>query len=696
MPIARFQLEDGRIARFEVPEGTTPEQAQALMAQHMASNPPDAKQEEAQDDVALFNPNLSLEDRARQIGRNLAQVGAAGVEGAAELGDVAISPITQLLRVAGIDTTPMAETVRRGASAVGVPEASGKAERVMAGVGKVAGPTLATMGTGALMTGAQNAVTRGVGGLLTNAPGQQLAAATTSAAAGETAKESGASPATQVLSSLAGSLSVPAVTGAYNKLASLSRGATNTLTGSKQVDAAIDQVLRRNQIDTSGMTVAARNELRMQVAKALDAGGLDDAAVRRAADYATVGATPTRGTLTLDPGQITRERNLAKLGVNTGDETLQRLGQIQRQNDMTLTGRLNTLGASDAADDVKAGESIMASLRRVDEPRKAAVDSAYRAVRDSQGRYANLDHVAFVGAANNALDEKMLGSALPGQARTLLNDVAQGKIPLNVNTMAQIDKRLSGQMRDAFAAGNSEAALAIRQIRDALEAAPLESGAGEQARNLYQQARAMAAERFRTIERTPALKAALDGDAPDKFVQTYIIGSGGKANVRDVVSLAEQLSADKSAMEQARNQIALFLKSKALSGNADEVGNFSPSAYNRALQSIGNSKLGMFFSKDEMAQLRAVGRVASYEKFQPTGSAVNNSNTAGMMMGKVLDIAGKVPFGRSAIVEPVNSIIRDRQALMAMNPTLATGGSKSYSVKPLLLPAVYGTGLLSP
>lgn len=33
MPIARFQLPDGRIARFEVPEGTTPEQAQQFIAQ---------------------------------------------------------------------------------------------------------------------------------------------------------------------------------------------------------------------------------------------------------------------------------------------------------------------------------------------------------------------------------------------------------------------------------------------------------------------------------------------------------------------------------------------------------------------------------------------------------------------------------------------------------------------------------------
>ena len=37
MPIARFQMPDGRIARFEVPEGTTPEEAQQLMEQAVAS-----------------------------------------------------------------------------------------------------------------------------------------------------------------------------------------------------------------------------------------------------------------------------------------------------------------------------------------------------------------------------------------------------------------------------------------------------------------------------------------------------------------------------------------------------------------------------------------------------------------------------------------------------------------------------------
>ena len=41
MTIARFQMPDGRVARFEVPEGTSPEQAQEMMQSHFQSSQPD-------------------------------------------------------------------------------------------------------------------------------------------------------------------------------------------------------------------------------------------------------------------------------------------------------------------------------------------------------------------------------------------------------------------------------------------------------------------------------------------------------------------------------------------------------------------------------------------------------------------------------------------------------------------------------
>lgn len=40
MPIARFEMPDGRIGRFEVPEGTTPEEAQSLIAESLQAQAP--------------------------------------------------------------------------------------------------------------------------------------------------------------------------------------------------------------------------------------------------------------------------------------------------------------------------------------------------------------------------------------------------------------------------------------------------------------------------------------------------------------------------------------------------------------------------------------------------------------------------------------------------------------------------------
>lgn len=53
MPVARFQMPDGRIGRFEVPEGTTPEQAQAMIAAQVGGR------ERTPD--ALDNPNMATE-----------------------------------------------------------------------------------------------------------------------------------------------------------------------------------------------------------------------------------------------------------------------------------------------------------------------------------------------------------------------------------------------------------------------------------------------------------------------------------------------------------------------------------------------------------------------------------------------------------------------------------------------------------
>ena len=52
-----------------------------------------------------------------------------------------------------------------------------------------------------------------------------------------------------------------------------------------------------------------------------------------------------------------------------------------------------------------------------------------------------------------------------------------------------------------------------------------------------------------------------------------------------------------------------------------------------------------------------------YEQIQPSGSAVNNSNTAAMAIGRLFDgILQKVPFGEAAIAGPAKNIVTSVQA----------------------------------
>lgn len=101
MPVARFQLPDGRVARFEVPEGTTPEQAQSLIQAQLPSiaQPQPALPQSMQPSVAQVTPDaipggrqeLTTGQRVYQAVRPYAAplVEAAGAIGGGLLGGTA-------------------------------------------------------------------------------------------------------------------------------------------------------------------------------------------------------------------------------------------------------------------------------------------------------------------------------------------------------------------------------------------------------------------------------------------------------------------------------------------------------------------------------------------------------------------------------------------------------------------------------
>lgn len=98
MPVARFQMPDGRIGRFEVPDGTTPEQAQALISQSFGGEgKPSAAQQVASDHITQgaldFNADASFgQNVAAGAGKAIKDIG----RGAAQL--VGLGPSAQETR----------------------------------------------------------------------------------------------------------------------------------------------------------------------------------------------------------------------------------------------------------------------------------------------------------------------------------------------------------------------------------------------------------------------------------------------------------------------------------------------------------------------------------------------------------------------------------------------------------------------
>ncbi len=284
--------------------------------------------------------------------------------------------------------------------------------------------------------------------------------------------------------------------------------------------------------------------------------------------------------------------------------------------------------------------------------------------------------------------------------------------PFTVDTIDNLKTMLATAQRSA---GDGNVRAALSQVRSALDdvqpkavgqpvggaqvvdpkalsgAQAAANTASGESMSAFDSARRFARARRNWQESAPGIAAALEDVAPDRFVKDYILSGSNKASTSDVEKLIGAVKKDPAAMQAIKENVVGYFKSKALGGASDEVGNFSQSNFNKALSEFGDAKLKMFFKPEEIAQLKALGRVSSYEMVQPKGSAVNNSNTAGTFAG-ILDrianssLVGKIPFGEAMLKQPAqnwsaqisaknalgasNAIARDSQAAIPDNETL--------------------------
>lgn len=686
---------------------------------------------------SFFDGIGSPSEWARQTGLTARH----GLEGLGQASQLVTEPLRQYVvnPAANLLGLPPAaasgSTMSSLADTLGLPEPQNRQERIVGDAARLMAGSGGMMGLlGAATGGAQvaggllpTASTTGLGqstmaGLAAN-PGTQLGSAAGAGMLGGTARENGAGALGQFGASLLGGLGGAGAVAATNSLSNLARNAASRMTSRPaDLDIRFTKLMDEAGVDMSTLPKEVARGLRAEMETALRTGReLRPDAIRRLADFRAVGATPTRGSITLDPVQLTREQNLAKIAANSSDDQLAALPRMQNENNARLISRLNESGAARAPEAIEAGEAAIGALGRNLDAQRGNVNALYSNARDSAGRSFPLDGAVFTNRAAQALDDRLLGGALPADVRNHLNRIASGEVPFTVDYAEQL-KTAMGNLQRASSDGQVRMALGV--VRNELDNTPVlglgqQTGAtgaravnpgnlpavpgapqlGEEAIAAFNQARAANRSMMQSVEASPALKAVFEGTAtPDQFVNKFILGSG--ASAADVAALRRGLGDNQYAIGAVRDHLVDYLKGKALNGAADEVGKFSAAAYNKALNAIGNRKLAQFFKPEEIAQLRAVGRVGSYMQAQPVGAAVNNSNSGALLAGRGYDllkgVLGKIPFGESALLTPLRNIeisMRQRGAQNLLPGLLAEEMKRQGAVSaPFLLPGSAAAG----
>ena len=703
------RLPDGTIIK-NVPDGTTKADLVAKLQGNGMAVPSEWLQAAPQPQPVQETGraiNRGLSDIPRQLGLTARYA----LEGPAQAAQVFTEPIAGLMRMGGIATKPLGEVAAVFADSIGLPKPETAQERV------VGDATRLVAGSGGLI-GAAGQVAKlpgmagTVGAGLAANPVQQLSSAAGAGVMGGLSREGGGNEIQQAGSALIGGVVGGMAPGAANAALTAGRKLLNAGMTPQAMDIQISGALQRAGMDYSQVPERARQAMRAEMAGALKAGReLDPEAVRRLAEFRTLGVTPTRGMVTQDPVQITREMNLAKIGANSADGELQGLARVQNQNNARLIQVMNEQGAS-RGNAAQAGDALTSAVIGRRDGLRSAEQAAWDAAKSSPGYRAPVSAQP-LSAINAALGDEGLMPFMNPTISRYMEAFQTGQQPFTPQAYRNLQSMLS---REVAKGGNEGAAagLAQRILRDAdlrpagfadtnntlvtqgvaagMRAA---DGAADDAISAVNRARQATRQAYAYEDSSPLVRSVLSGGAssdPERIATRYIIG--GTANeARDVLA---QLGPQGSQV--VKDALIANLKEKALSGSADEVGKFSQSAFNRALNKIGDRKLSLLFTEEELGRLRMTGRVASYAQNQPVGSAVNNSNSGSLVVGQALDMLRNVPIIGPTIGQPLQNLNVSIQQRAAQNvlPGLLAAQPKQPLLPGLITPGIgFSGGLLS-
>lgn len=533
----------------------------------------------------------------------------------------------------------------------------------------------------------------------TNVPLQVMSAAG-AGGAGAVARENGVGPVGQTVAALAGGVASPltaqGIGGVADRTGQFARGVYNFFTSqpaSQNIEVRLTDLLGSRGIDWDSLNAGVKSYLKNTAGNYLLRGQpLDADALARLAHYQNVrGVVPTLGTVTQDPVILTQQANAAKIAANTGNRTLP---ELQNTNARNLLGALDDIGGGQLGvyDPRGAFDRTGGALVSQNGAMQARSDALYGTARDSIGRDVPLNRSDYLAAIYQNLAKQNRTAFLPDSVGRMLDQVAKGvdqfgnHVPFNPDTIDNLKTIISQEQR-ASSNGNVKAALGA--VRDALDnttpnlppvgtgtsmVTPAQAnalgqaqGIGQDALHAWDAARRAEAARHAWINDNPPVLDAVNGMEPAQWVKKYITNA-----TPDGAASLNALLQSPASRDAVRAQLASYLKARLASGEPENgLAKTNPSALRQAVNDL-QDVLPKWFDKNEVQRLRSIERVATYEKNQPTGSAVNNSNTAGSVLGTVANwldsVASKFPMGKQVVSDPMRNIQVSLGTRRALNP----------------------------
>lgn len=682
MATYRITAPDGASYEITAPDDATQEQVMAY-AQANYAQAGQPKQQVAQQQPGPLSQMIMGQRPTPQrstvenIGRQVGLAGRYALEGGAQILDLPGSLIRAGLGAMGVQSDLPSESASKLADRLGLPKPETGLERTVAAATRGGFGAAVPAGIAAQASRGATGATQGVLSSLAANPAAQIGGGVGGGTAADAAKNAGLNDIGQMVAGLAGGVAGGMVGNAAMNAAGRASEAVGRRVGldvmpelkpKRMNDMELSAVLRNRLSITGGdwdaIPANVQKSLMADLRKVNTLDGLDARATQRLADFRALDVTPTRGGVTLDPVQITNERNLAKAGANSNLVNVQGLAQVENANNNRLIQLLQGVEGGRETDAIAAGRALSSNIAQQRDALRAAESAAWRDARATPG-YRMPMQANVLGDINSALGDAGLMPFMDSRISAYIQALQTNPEHFTPQAYRNLQSMLSNTMRaggnEAAAAGIARDVLENARMRPAASQAPNPGGLPVTARTA-QQMRAtdpMPGDAMSAIDRarqatraaysfedsSPLVRSALSDSAaadPARLAQRFVINGTADEAAQAARSLTPE------GRQIVRDALATHIKRKALGGASDEVGKISQKSLNSALSSLGPEKLGSFFSPEDIQQLQRIGRVASYTQAQPAGSAVNNSNSGALIVGKGLNalmgITSKIPL----------------------------------------------------